>query len=278
MTAYVSVLIPAHNEADYIAPCLEALFASDPLPDGTPIEVLVLANGCTDGTARIARNVPVPEGWSCSVMELPDSGKLGALNAGDTAAKGYVLIYLDADVIVSPPLLGQLTSALASERPLYASGTPKISSARTGVTRAYGRFWARLPFVMRGVPGFGVFAMNRTGRRRWQSWPDIISDDTFARLSFAPSERIRVPACYYWPMVEGFANLVRVRRRQDRGVSEIAARFAHLLDNDDKYTPGLAELLRLLLCDPIGFATYALVGLAVKTPIFADKKRWTRGR
>lgn len=32
MSPRVSVLIPAHNEAGYIAACLEAVFASEPLP------------------------------------------------------------------------------------------------------------------------------------------------------------------------------------------------------------------------------------------------------
>lgn len=276
MTPLISVLIPAHNEAAYIRPCLEALFASDPLPGSA--EVLVLANGCSDGTAEIARSVTLPQGWSREVADLPQGGKLAALNAGDTRAKGAVLIYLDADVTVTPPLLAQLAGALTPERPLYASGSPRVAPARSRLTRAYGQFWSRLPFVTDGAPGFGLFAMTRTGRERWQDWPDIISDDTFARLSFAPAERIRVPARYDWPMVEGFANLVRVRRRQNVGVEEIAKRFPHLLENDDKRSLGASGLIRLFLRDPLGFAAYALVSLTVKTPLFRSKTRWARGR
>ncbi|MEX5565156.1 glycosyltransferase [Pseudophaeobacter sp. 1A16562] len=276
MTPMISVLIPAHNEAAYIRPCLEALFASDPLPG--PAEVLVLANGCTDDTAEIARSVTLPQGWSRKVIDLPQGGKLAALNAGDARAKGAVLVYLDADVTVTPPLLAQLAGALTPERPLYASGSPRVARARSCLTRAYGQFWSRLPFVTDGAPGFGLFAMTRTGRERWQDWPDIISDDTFARLSFAPAERIRVPARYDWPMVEGFANLVRVRRRQNVGVEEIAKRFPHLLENDDKRSLGASGLMRLFLRDPLGFAAYALVSLTVKTPLFRTKTRWARGR
>ncbi|MEL0435764.1 glycosyltransferase family 2 protein [Phycobacter sp. K97] len=278
MTSLVSVLIPAHNEADYIAPCLEALFASRPLPGEIQVEVLVLANGCSDDTARIACDVPAPDGWHIRVLELPEGGKLGALNAGDAAAKGSVLVYLDADVIVSPALLGQLATALSGGAPRYASGAPRVSPARSLVTRAYGRFWSRLPFVCEGVPGFGVFAMTRAGRDRWQNWPDIISDDTFARLSFTPSERVPVPATYHWPMVEGFTNLVRVRRRQNAGVDEIAAAFPHLMSNDDNRSIGPLGVLRLGVRDPLGFGTYALVSLVVKTPLFKSRSRWARGR
>ncbi|AHD01690.1 glycosyltransferase family 2 protein [Leisingera methylohalidivorans] len=278
MTPQVSVLIPAHDEAEYIAGCLQAVFASDPLPAGMAAEVLVLANGCRDETAALARAQRPPAGWDLRVLELPEAGKLGALNAGDAAARGDLLIYLDADVAVSPALIPQIAAALAQEGPLYASGCPQVALARSTVTRAYARFWNRLPFVTGGVPGFGVFAMNRAGRQRWGDWPDIIADDIFARLNFAPSERVKVPAVYSWPMVEGFRNLVRVRRRQNAGVAEVASKFPVLQQNEDKSPPGAGFVLKLLLSDPAGFLVYAMVALATKTPLFASASRWTRGR
>ncbi len=273
----VSVLIPAHNEADYIADCLAALFASE-LPPEMKGEVLVLANGCSDATARVAAAQIPPLHWQLRVLDLAEGNKLKALNAGDAEARAAVLIYLDADVTLDPSLIGQITKALDLPQPRYASGTPQLAPARSAVTRAYGGFWMRLPFVRNGTPGFGLFAMNRAGRDRWQTWPDIIADDTFARLSFAPAERVKLPACYTWPMVEGFRNLTRVRRRQNAGVAELAKKYPQLLENDDKPALPLSQLLGLLLQDPLGFATYALVSLAVKSPLFASEQRWTRGR
>lgn len=273
----ISVLIPAHNEAEYIADCLAAVFASD-LPAQVQGEILVLANGCTDGTARITTAQTPPPQWQLKVLDLPEGNKLKALTAGDATAQGAALIYLDADVLVTPPLIGQIAAALDQAAPCYASGTPQLTPAQSPVTRAYGRFWMRLPFVRNGTPGFGLFAMNRAGRARWQDWPDIIADDYFARLSFAPQERKKLPATYSWPMVEGFRNLTRVRRRQNAGVNELAEKYPQLLRNDDKPDLPPLQLLHLLLRDPIGFVTYALVSLAVKSPLFRSKQRWTRGR
>ncbi|AUQ69420.1 glycosyltransferase [Phaeobacter inhibens] len=280
MTLLLSVLIPAHNEAGYIGACLSALFASDPLPAGATGEVLVIANGCADTTVAEARAVTAPQGWTCRVTDRAEGGKIGALVDGEARATGSVLVYLDADVIVSPPLLAQICAALNGDRPRYASGAPQLSPARSRVSRLYGRFWAKLPFVREGVPGFGLFAMNRAGRARWEQWPDIIADDIFARLRFDPAERIRVQASYQWPLIEGFRNLVRVRRRQNAGVAEIAERFPALLTNEDVHRPGLAVILRLALRDPAGFMTYAAVALAVKSPLFRTRNeaRWTRGR
>ncbi|MFW8595353.1 glycosyltransferase family 2 protein [Cribrihabitans neustonicus] len=274
----VSVLIPACNEEACINGCLDALFASDPLPGGATGEVLVLANGCTDATADVSRAVKPPAGWRLRVLEQADSGKPNALNAGDQAARGRVLVYLDADVRVEPALIPLIAAALAGTAPRYASGRPVVAPAQSALTRAYARAWRRLPFFAQPAPGFGLFAMNRSGRARWGEWPDIISDDTFARLQFRADERLEVPARYAWPMVEGFRNQVRVRRRQDKGVAEIAALYPELLANDSKARASPAELFRRLAADPAASLVYLLVALAVKSPLFASRDIWTRGR
>ena len=276
----LSVILPAHDEAAYIRACLEALLASDRA--GFDAEVIVVANACSDDTVGIAQGfeaVAREAGWGFQVIDTQTPGKLPALNQGDAAAKGTLRAYLDADVIVSPALMGQLVAALDRDAPRYASGSPLVSPARSRVTRAFARVWQRLPFVTQGVPGFGIFAVNAAGRARWGAFPeDIISDDTFVRLSFAPEERVRVATTYTWPMVEGLRNLVRVRRRQDEGVAEIAARFPELMRNDDISKPGAGTSLRLAVSDPLGFAAYALVKLLVKTPYASSANRWARGR
>lgn len=275
----LSVIVPAHNEACYIGDCIAALLASE--RTSYEAEIIVVANACSDRTVEIAVRhaaAAAARGWRFAVIDSPQPGKLAALNRGDAAARGGLRVYLDADVRVSPALLGQIATALDTAEPRYATGTPHVAAARTPLTRAYARFWQRLPFVAHGAPGFGLFAVNAAGRNRWGSFPDIISDDTFVRLSFAPEERLRLPAEYSWPMVEGFTNLVRVRRRQDDGVFEIGRRFPHLLVNDG--TPGLgaAGLLRCALRDPAGFAAYAAVKLVVRTPFARSRQHWVRGR
>ena len=274
----VSVLIPDHNEADWLPACLDALCATDPVAG--PVEVIVVANGCTDDTAELARRkAPAFEarGWALRVLELAQGSKLGALNAGEAAARGAVLVYLDADVLVSPPLLAQLAEALAEDAPRYASGMPQVTTSGDWVTRHYTRFWQTTGFMTHGVPGFGVFAMNRAGRARWGEWPDIISDDTFARLNFRPEERIAVLAPYAWPMIEGFAPLVRVRRRQDVGVAEVEQLFPDLMRNDDAHDQ-MRPFWRRALADPLGALVFVAVRLTIHAPIFRSANRWVRGR
>ncbi len=278
MSAACSILIPAHNEVGYIEPCLEALLASD--ATGAAAEVIVMANGCSDATVAVARGYTeqfAAKGWPLTVLDLAQGGKTGALNAGDAAAAHGARIYVDADVIVSAPLIAQLAEVLDTDEVRYASGNPVVTAAGSAFTRTYARFWASLPFCTHGVPGFGVFAVNATARARWGDFPDIISDDTFVRLNFTPSERVRVAASYNWPMIEGAGPLIKVRRRQDIGVAEVQTLYPALWNNHDSAPADAASLPMRALRDPLGFAAYALVGLAVRLPHKAQP-RWARGR
>lgn len=269
------MVIPAFNEAPWIRACLDAVAAS-----GGPAraQVIVVANGCTDDTAGIARGCAegfAARGWELKVLELAQGSKIAALNAADAIVQADVRAYLDADVIVDEGVLGQLTEVLRDPRPAYASGTLQIVEPATAVSRAYRRIYTQVPFIARGVPGCGLFAVNAAGRARWGDWPQIISDDTFARLHFTGSERRVVPGRYHWPLVEGWRALVKVRRRQNVGVDEIARTYPELAANDDKPALDWRQKLSMAVRDPIGFAVYGGVALATR---FGGETGWSRGR
>ncbi|ODT66698.1 MAG: hypothetical protein ABS75_26900 [Pelagibacterium sp. SCN 63-23] len=272
----LTVIVPASNEADLIASCIKALLLST-FAVSRNWQLIIVANGCQDDTATIARSF-IAEAQNANielqVLDLERGDKINAINEGEAHAKGEMRVYIDADVVVSPALLDQLVGALTAQKAVYATGTLNIAPPRTWTTRTYARFWSRLPFVVDGAAGCGVFAVNGAGRARWAEFPPVISDDTFVRLHFGPSERVNVPAAFTWPMVEGLANLVRVRRRQDKGVQEIASRYPELIVNEAKSRPSLP---RLILTDPFGFGLYALVAFLTKLPGLSSQ-RWARGR
>jgi hypothetical protein len=103
VTEPVSVLLPARNEAPRIAACLRSLAAQEGIAD---LEILVLDDGSTDGTGAIARELaaddprirvlhgePLPPGWL---------GKPHACAQLAAAARGSVLVFVDADVTLAP--------------------------------------------------------------------------------------------------------------------------------------------------------------------------------
>ncbi len=101
----VSVIVPARNEEACLGACLASLTAQV----GVPLEIIVVNDGSTDGTADIARSFsgiklieagPLPEGWS---------GKSNALYNGTQHARGQWLLFTDADTV---HVAGSLARAL----------------------------------------------------------------------------------------------------------------------------------------------------------------------
>ena len=273
----LSIVVPAHNEATVIAACLDALLAAQ---TDVPVQVIVVANGCRDETADIAREYTdkfTDKGWRLDVLDLPQGGKPNALNQGDDAALFANRIYLDADVTVQPDMLRDLATVLNAPEPRYASGTLNIVAPDNFFSRAYARIWRKVPFMAQGVPGCGLFAVNAAGRERWAEFPEIISDDTYVRLQFDASERVAVPAGYDWPVVAGLGNLIKVRARQDRGVTEVRAKFPDLVANEDTPAISRTQKLKMALSDPIGFLVYSGVALAVRLRPNTHSD-WSRGR
>ena len=271
----LSVILPASNEESYIGACLTALFQST----AQNVQVIVVANGCRDQTAEVAQRVidqSLPDTWQGLVITLSQGSKPGALNAGDAKAVYPNRVYLDADVLVSPPLLSQIDDALAADRPIYAAARPIIPAAKSWFSRQSTRLWLKRPFNRTPATGFGLFATNALGRQRWGEFPRLISDDTFVRLQFAPDERVEVDATYSWPMIEGFSALVRVRRRQNVGVDQLKTLYPGIFENEGKPPIGFGSIVSLLFRDPVGFFCYAAVTFAVRSK--RGGAEFTRGR
>ena len=278
MTPALSIVVPANDEERHIGPCLDAILAQPDVAEGA-IEVIVAANGCTDATVARAK-ARAPEfdarGWTLTVLDIAQGSKVGALNRADAVARGPARAYLDADIVVDPDLVAQTIAALAPSAALYVTGRMRVAPARSWVSRRYGALWVRLPFMAPGTaPGAGFFAVNPAGRARWGDFPDIISDDSYVRWLFAPAERVEVAAGYTWPLVEGLAALVRVRRRQDAGGVELARLYPELERNEGKAGLPRGAHLRLMARHPVDYAVYGAVKLAVR---FGGKASgWARG-
>jgi len=100
----VSILLPARNEAERITPTLRSLLAQEGLPD---MEILVLDDGSSDGTADVVRQV-VGSDPRVKVIDGPDDlpptgwlGKSWACHRLAQEATGDVLVFVDADVQLS---------------------------------------------------------------------------------------------------------------------------------------------------------------------------------
>jgi len=101
----VSIVIPAFNAQEFIAPAIRSALGQT-LP---PAEILVVDNGSGDRTAEIARGF----GGPVRVLEERRPGASRARLTGADVATGEALMFLDADDLIGPTVLEELAGALA---------------------------------------------------------------------------------------------------------------------------------------------------------------------
>ncbi|MFD5409546.1 glycosyltransferase [Streptomyces nojiriensis] len=179
-----SIVIPAHNEGRVIGRLLDALLA-DASVSGP--DIVVVCNGCTDDTARVAGE----RGDRVRVVEIPTPSKHRALRVGDEHARGFPRLYVDADVVVGAADVGALVGALDRSPELLAAapGRDIPLGGCAWPVRAYYRVWQRLPAVREGLFGRGVIAVTEAGHARLAALPPLMADDLAASLAFGPGER-----------------------------------------------------------------------------------------
>lgn len=108
-TARVRVVVPARDEAHQLGGCLDTLAAQTGVPR---LEVVVVDDGSTDGTAavaaahgaRVLAAVPPGPGW----LGKPNACAQGAADAGDVD----VLVFVDADVRLAPQAVAAAVALL----------------------------------------------------------------------------------------------------------------------------------------------------------------------
>ena len=110
MNPLVSVVIPAYNMEPWLAETLDSVLQSD-YPD---FEVILMDDGSTDGTVRIAQEYALYHP-NLRVYTQSNAGVCAARNAAVQHAQGTYIFPLDADDRISPSFLGHAVSTLQAD-------------------------------------------------------------------------------------------------------------------------------------------------------------------
>jgi cellulose synthase/poly-beta-1,6-N-acetylglucosamine synthase-like glycosyltransferase len=132
----VSVIVPAYNEKEGIAAAVQSLAASD----HRQVEVIVVDDGSTDGTADIAEALDLP---NVRVIRKPNGGKPSALNAGIAAASHDLIVMVDGDTIVEADSIRRLVQSFADPRVGAVAGNVKVGNRRSLVA-----CWQHIEYVI----------------------------------------------------------------------------------------------------------------------------------
>jgi glycosyltransferase involved in cell wall biosynthesis len=97
-----SIVIPTFQRRDVVCAAARALAA---VRYRGRIELIVVVDGSTDGTADDLRAIDMP--FPVNVVEQPNGGASAARNLGAALAGNDILLFLDDDMIAEPDLVEQ---------------------------------------------------------------------------------------------------------------------------------------------------------------------------
>ncbi|MGW1808821.1 bifunctional polysaccharide deacetylase/glycosyltransferase family 2 protein [Streptomyces sp. NPDC002078] len=135
VTEPVSVLVPAYNEAKCIENTVRSLMRSE-----HPIEVLVVDDGSTDGTAGIVEALDLP---NVRVIRQVNAGKPAALNRGIDNARYDLIVMMDGDTVFEPSTVRELVQPFADPSVGAVAGNAKVGNKN----RLIGA-WQHIEYVM----------------------------------------------------------------------------------------------------------------------------------
>ncbi|MGB8942254.1 MAG: glycosyltransferase, partial [Streptomyces sp.] len=135
ITEPVSVLVPAYNEAKCIEATVRSLMTSD-----HPIEIIVIDDGSSDGTALIVEGLRLP---NVRVVRQQNAGKPAALNRGIANARYDLIVMMDGDTVFEQSTVRELVQPFGDPRVGAVAGNAKVGN-RDSLIGA----WQHIEYVM----------------------------------------------------------------------------------------------------------------------------------
>ncbi|MFJ3146283.1 bifunctional polysaccharide deacetylase/glycosyltransferase family 2 protein [Streptomyces halstedii] len=135
VTGPVTVIVPAYNEKECIAATLNSLAAST-----HPVEILVVDDGSTDGTAEIAESLGLA---NVRVVRQENAGKSAALNHGVRQARHGIVVMMDGDTVFEPDTVHHLVQPFADPAVGAVAGNAKVGNRSTVIGA-----WQHIEYVM----------------------------------------------------------------------------------------------------------------------------------
>ena len=131
----VSFVIPVLDDAERLGRCLESIRRSE--HDAAGLEMIVVDNGCVDGSASVARRA------GAKVVALPNARVSELRNRGARLGRGQIVAFVDADHAINPAWVRSAVETLQTPG-VGAAGAPyRAPENGTWVQQMYDRLRAR---------------------------------------------------------------------------------------------------------------------------------------
>lgn len=216
----LSVVVPVYNVEQYLAACLDSLRAQ-PFTD---FEVILVDDGSTDGSTRVARRYARRD-RRFRLVRQSNAGLGAARNAGVRASRGELLTFLDSDDTLPPDAYSAMVGSLDESGSDFAIGMLKRDegSRRFAMPRMRDNHRVRrIGIALDDMPRIlaDVFAVNKVFRRAfWDSagleFPEGIryeDQPTLTRAFLAARAFDVLPETVYLWRIRGDGSSITQRR------------------------------------------------------------------
>jgi len=136
VTEAVSVIVPAYNEHRGIEAAVGSLAGGD----YPAVEVVVVDDGSTDGTAALVERLSLP---GVRVIRVPNGGKANALNTGIALARHDIIVTVDGDTVFEPDSIRMLVQPFADPSVGAVAGNVKVGNRASMVAA-----WQHIEYVI----------------------------------------------------------------------------------------------------------------------------------
>jgi dolichyl-phosphate beta-glucosyltransferase len=241
-SASLTVVLPAWNESERIGGALDELFGylerrGEQAREGAPgaaalphqVDVLVVDDGSTDGTADLVRSRReasamaaggVPE---LSVMTVPHGGKGAAVRAGMLASTGDLVVFADADMATPPDMLPILVDALRDHDVALGS---RVQPDGTDMRKSQPLYRRLLGRVFRKLASIWVVGPVQDTQCGFKGFTRAAAQDLFARQ--------RITSIVF------DVELIYLARRRGYRVATVPVRWSDRRGSRMRTRPGLA--------------------------------------
>ena len=153
---YLSIVIPAYNEERRIGPTLTAVLAYAAAAP-RPIEIIVVDDGSSDATARVAREALGARPDTSVLVNDANRGKGYSIRRGVLAARGQLALVSDADLSTPIDEAERLMTHLTAQGRGLVIGSRALRDSRVEVHQnpareLMGKVFNRIVRLMTGLP------------------------------------------------------------------------------------------------------------------------------
>lgn len=130
-TPAISIVVPAHNEENYLPKCLQAIHASS-TASGITTEVIVVLNRCTDRTEAVA----IEHGAHIAHEDAKNIARIR--NCGIKTSRSEIVVTIDADSYMDKGTIGEIHELLSDPQVVAGGADFRPERKSFPITLSYG--------------------------------------------------------------------------------------------------------------------------------------------